>query len=135
MIVGQGGLGGPDLSNIGAERSLAALAKSIQRPGNSERTGYQHVRISTLDGQTIDGMIKNDSGYSIQILDMKGDFHFFPKSDLAIVTYYQSSLMPPADLSNQELQDILAFLSSQKLQAMPTPSSSFPDDLVERIHQ
>jgi cytochrome c oxidase cbb3-type subunit 3 len=119
MIHGRGGLLGPDLSNVAAERSLAQVKDSIRRPQRFAGPGYQHVRLVAMDERMIDGIVKNDSTYSIQIMTLNGDLDFFSKNDLKAITYYRESMMPAATLSDPEFQDILAFLSRQRVNAIP----------------
>lgn len=113
MIAGYGGLLGPDLSSVGANRSLAKLAESIQQPNAYIEPGYRHVVVIARDGRRIEGMAKNDSNYSIQILDRDGNFQLFLKAELQQVTYSRESLMPVPALSVGELENLLAFLSHQ----------------------
>jgi cytochrome c oxidase cbb3-type subunit III len=113
MIAGHGGFLGPDLSNIGGDLSVEKLSESIRRPSSSIMRRYQRVLVITTDGNTIQGLAKNDSTYSIQVLDFSGHFHSFFKNELQKIIYYRQSLMPVGKLSESELQDLLAFLSRQ----------------------
>jgi len=64
----------------------------------------------------ISGAAKNNSNYSIQILDAQGKFHFLLKKDLKALTHHKSSLMPTTSLSVSDKQNLLAFLSRQSLE-------------------
>ncbi len=119
IIAGKGGLIGPDLSNIGAERSVAQLTEAIRNPGATPR--YRHVRALTHSGQIVDGVMKNDSTYSIQILDLRGIYHLLLKSDLQEIVYYKESLMPPSTLPEKDFQKLLAYLSRQVVQMGANP--------------
>jgi putative heme-binding domain-containing protein len=116
MIRGRGGLIGPDLSNIGARRSADKLRKSIESPDELVEPGYAKVEVVTHAGQRISGVAKNNSNYSIQILDAQGKFHFLLKKDLKSLTHYKRSLMPTPSLSATDKQNLLAFLSRQSLE-------------------
>lgn len=116
MIRGRGGLMGPDLSNVGARRSVDKLRKSIETPDALIEPGYAKVEAITLSGQRITGAAKNNSNHSIQILDAQGKFHFLLKKDLRSLTHYKRSLMPTPSLSEVEKQNLLAFLSRQSLE-------------------
>jgi cytochrome c oxidase cbb3-type subunit III len=113
MIMGRGGLQGPDLSGIAAQRSAAQIAESIRQPSAFVEPGYRGVRLNTVDGRMIEGLIKNDSTYSIQVLDLQGNLQFFSKDELRTITYNEDSLMPASTISDEELQDLLVFLSRQ----------------------
>ena len=116
MIRGRGGLLGPDLSNVGARRSVDKLRMSIENPDAFVEPGYAKVEVVTLDGRRISGAAKNNSNHSIQILDGQGKFHFLLKRDLRALTHFKSSLMPTPELSEIEKQNLLAFLSRQSLE-------------------
>ena len=116
MIRGRGGLIGPDLSNVGARRSADKLRTSIETPDALVEPGYAKVEVVTHAGQRISGVAKNNSNYSIQILDAQGKFHFLLKKDLKSLTHYKRSLMPTPSLSATDKQNLLAFLSRQSLE-------------------
>ncbi len=116
IIAGKGGLVGPDLSNIGAERSLAQLTEALRNPGAGATPRYRHVRALTRLGQSIDGIMKNDSTYSIQILDLNGNYHLLLKSDLQEIIYFKEPLMPATTLAEKDFQNLLAYLSRQVVQ-------------------
>jgi cytochrome c oxidase cbb3-type subunit III len=113
MIDGKGGLLGPDLSNLGAERSVEQITESLRNPSAEIALRYRHVRVMTRDGRSIDGLLKNDSTYSIQILDLNATFHLLLKSDLQKIVYYRESLMPAVTLPEKDFQNLLAYLSRQ----------------------
>ena len=116
MIRGRGGLMGPDLSDAGARRSADKLRKSIETPDAFIEPGYAKVEVVTQDGQRISGVAKNNSNYSIQILDAQGKFHLLLKKELKSLTHYKRSLMPTPSLSESEKQNLVAFLSRQSLE-------------------
>src|SRR5258705_525408 len=66
MIGGRGGLLGPDLSNIGAERSLHDLREVLTSPRALIPRGFQPVRITTLSGEAIEGVVKNEDSATLQ---------------------------------------------------------------------
>ncbi|MFN8009460.1 MAG: hypothetical protein U0V70_20995 [Terriglobia bacterium] len=115
MIRGRGGLLGPDLSTLGAYRSVEKITESIKEPSLIIEPGFAAVTVVTRDGKRISGVAKNNSNFSIQILDAAGTYHLLLKKDLAEVNYHQKSLMPHTDLTDSELQNLLAFLSLQTL--------------------
>ncbi len=117
IIAGKGGLIGPDLSNIGAERSVARLTEAIRTPSAGATSRYQHVQALTHSGQSINGIMKNDSTYSIQILDLNGNYHLLLKSDLQEIVYFKEPLMPASTLAEKDFQNLLAYLSRQVVQS------------------
>ena len=117
MIWGRGGLLGPDLSNLASSQSAEAIQESLKAPSALIEPGYAGASVVTLDGRRISGILKNESNYSIQILDTEGNFHLFLKRELKELARRKRSLMPAPALSEQELQDLLAFLSRQSVDA------------------
>jgi cytochrome c oxidase cbb3-type subunit 3 len=115
MIRGRGGLIGPDLSTIGGNRSVEKITESIKDPSLVVEPGFSAVAVVTRDGRRISGVAKNNSNFSIQILDGTGTYHLLLKKDLVEVIHHQDSLMPQIDLTESELQNLLAFLSRQTL--------------------
>ena len=116
MIRGRGGLLGPDLSNIGAERNLRDLRDALTTPRPNIPRGYQPVRLTTKSGETIEGVVKNEDNISLQILDRNYRLHLLKREEADRLEYGKESLMPSdygRKLSAQELQDLLAFLSRQ----------------------
>ena len=113
---GRGGFLGPDLSNIGANRSIQEISEAIRNPSAYVEPGFRRVSVVTKEGQRVEGIIRNDSNYSIQILDMQGRFQLFLKMELSEIVYYRDSLMPAPSLSETEIQNLLAFLSRQALE-------------------
>jgi putative heme-binding domain-containing protein len=116
MIRGRGGLTGPDLSDIGVNRSLDKLRRSLEDPDATIEPGFQPVSVITLDGRRVSGVAKNNSNYSIQIQDSQGKFHSLLKRDLKELVYHKNSLMPKVAFSADDLQNLLAFLSRQSME-------------------
>src|SRR5262249_50644451 len=58
MILGRGGYPGPDLTNIGAERTLAQLKESLATPSARIAEGYRSVMAVLKSGRSIQGVAK-----------------------------------------------------------------------------
>jgi hypothetical protein len=74
------------------------------------------VRVKTHEGLILEGIVKNENNFSLQLLDLDRKLHLFNRDELAEVTYAPRSLMPSnydERLTPAELQDLLAFLSRQ----------------------
>jgi putative heme-binding domain-containing protein len=128
MVKGRGGRLGPELTRIGAARSVAYLTESIREPDKELSLGmsdpnnhygippeYETVTAVTLEGQRIIGVAKNEDAFSLQLLGQDEKLHLFLKKNLREVLHERRSLMPKYTeslLSNQELEDLLAYLSS-----------------------
>ncbi|HZT32961.1 MAG TPA: c-type cytochrome [Bryobacteraceae bacterium] len=117
-IRGRGGVLGPDLSNIGRTRSYAQLREALLDPDAHPTEGFRGVSVLTKDGRTISGVAKDNTNYSIAVLDAQGNLHLLWKKDLREVTFHQKSLMPhdyKQRLSRDQMQDLLAFLGRQSV--------------------
>lgn len=128
MVNGRGGRLGPDLSTIGASRTVQYLIDSIREPSKDLAEGlmepnnkygfpiiYDTVTAVTKDGQRITGVAKNEDTFTLQLMDQSERLHLFFKSDLAQVIHEPKSLMPAYDehmLTASELEDLVAYLDS-----------------------
>ena len=116
MIRGRGGIAGPDLSNLAAERTLQYIRDSLTMPSQRIPPGYQPVEVITNDGQRLSGIAKNDNNFSLQLLDSHDRLQFFTSDELREIIYKEQSLMPRnygKTLTAVEMQDLVAFLSHQ----------------------
>jgi cytochrome c oxidase cbb3-type subunit 3 len=115
MLNGNGGTIGPDLSNIGAQVTLKHLRESLtqQRPIPPD---YRPIKVVTRDGNTVEGIAKNEDGFSIQILDYQDKLHLYDTNELREIIPGKTSLMPhdyDKVLSPQDYQDLVAMLARQ----------------------
>ncbi len=116
MIRGQGGLLGPDLTNIGAERKLEELRRALVEPRPVPVRGYQPVTLRTKAGAPIRGVVKNENNFSLQVLGSDNKLHLLLREEVAAITYETDPPMPAGidkKLTPDEFRDLLAFLSRQ----------------------
>ena len=128
MVRGQGGVLGPDLSRVGASRSVAYLVDSIREPSKDLSSGitdpnnhyglplvYDTVTVVKADGTKLTGVAKNEDTYSVQLISTDQKLHLLLKKDLKEVTHEHQSLMPPYSedvLDATQLRDLLAYLQT-----------------------
>jgi putative heme-binding domain-containing protein len=77
---------------------------------------YEPVRVVTRDGRTIDGVMRNQDHWSVQLISLDGKFHSFDRDEVASVTLKPGSIMPTdydKRLSPDEFRDLVAFLTRQ----------------------
>src|SRR5260370_3777141 len=123
MVRGRGAVIGPDLSNIGRDRTPAQIEQALRGPGAAAtgqagrgRRGagsapsYRAVTVRLRNGQTIRGIAKNESAFDLQLLDLDGKLHLLLKDQVAEVTR-EKSLMPKVDASPAEMRNLVAYLS------------------------
>lgn len=111
---GSGGFNGPDLSGIGAHRSLAQIEESIVDPSAQVDPDYWSVVAVTKSGQTIKGTRMNEDMDSIQIREASGRLRTLVKAGLARFEIVRTSPMPSFKdkLSASAVQDVVAYLVS-----------------------
>lgn len=120
-IRGEGGRMGPDLSNVGGSRPLAAIREAIVEPAKDlYYLGNEAATVTLKNGQTLQGVAKNRSNYSLQLVDTNGTLHLIEMNDVARLTLSASTPMPTdfaKRLSRAELRDLLAYLATQDIRA------------------
>jgi cytochrome c oxidase cbb3-type subunit III len=114
MILGQGGVLGPDLSNVGADRTLHQLRESIAKPSARIAAGYSAAVAKMKSGRMIEGIAKNFNNYSVQILDRGGKLHLIRREELSSLDIKVNSLMPALS-DPATVADLLAFLARQSI--------------------
>jgi putative heme-binding domain-containing protein len=102
---------GPDLSNIGSRRSLAALRQAILDPNQDVSPEFWSLRARTKSGQELSGIRLNEDTYSFQFRDAAG-LHSVLKEELSNYEIIRGSAMPASQLSTQDLDDVIAYLAS-----------------------
>jgi cytochrome c oxidase cbb3-type subunit 3 len=126
MVNGRGGLLGPDLSRVGAARSVEYLVESIRDPDKELSDGildpnnhyglplvYDTVTVRLKNGERVVGVAKNEDTFSVQLMDLKQDLRFFEKKDVVEVRHERKSLMPAYTekmIASEEFKDLVAYL-------------------------
>ena len=122
---------GPDLTNVGGSRPLGLIKESIVEPSKDLTfLGNEAVTVTLTNGQVIQGLARNRSNYSLQVVDRKGALHLISMADVKALTISERSPMPKdfaMRLSKQELEDLLAYLSRQSLRPPGTSSCKGKD--------
>ncbi|MEX2261932.1 MAG: c-type cytochrome [Bryobacteraceae bacterium] len=118
MIRGQGGFLGPDLTDIGARRSVKQLREGLLDPNARIAEGFRGVSVKARDGREIRGVARNFNNYSVQVLDAGGRLHLLSKEDIQHLDFSGKSPMPDdysKRLLPEEVQNVLAFVSRQTI--------------------
>jgi len=116
MIRGRGGILGPDLTNIAAERKLEDLKLALTVAQPVPPRGYAPVEVLLKSGARIEGVAKNENNYSLQVLGRDEKLHLITRGEIAGLKHGTRSLMPvdaAERLSKDEFQDVVAFLARQ----------------------
>lgn len=115
-VNGRGPRVAPDLSDIGAIRSAAALQRSLRDPTAAMLPINRPVRAVTRDGRTFKGRRLNEDTFSVQLIDEQERLVSLDKADLREFEVGTSSPMPPYanTLTGDEQADVIAYLLSLK---------------------
>lgn len=119
MIGGKGGALGPDLTNVGMNRSLNQIREAVLQPSKRWVDGYQAVTAHLKDGRRVEGVLRDRTNYALTILDARGELHRLKMTTVADYKLSVPSLMPESRgrLTNEEIRDVVKFLSRQSSRA------------------
>jgi cytochrome c oxidase cbb3-type subunit III len=137
MIKAKGGILGPDLSNLGGTRKVQNIVDALTKEkhkiaadgGTHDTTllpmsSYQPVRVTTADGKVIDGILKNEDSFSLQVLG-KNDLNLYRFKRAAVKVFYDPNSIMPHDwdkrLPATDFQDLMAFLTRLYVPPPPPP--------------
>jgi putative heme-binding domain-containing protein len=104
----------PDLSDIGAIRSPAAIQRSLVDPSSAMIPINRPVRIVTRDGKTYKGRRLNEDTFTVQMIDDQERLISLSKADLKEFELGKTSPMPAAALSGDEQSDLIGYLLTLK---------------------
>ena len=111
-VNGSGPRFAPDLSDIGAVRTPAALQRSLLDPITALLPINRPVRAVTRDGETILGRRLNADTYSVQLMDSNGRLRSLVKAGLADYDVSDTPTMEPTTLSSDQVADLIGYLLS-----------------------
>lgn len=128
MINGRGGVIGPDLGNIAASRKTTAIHDALTKETHAvfgdggvhlpmvPPMDYEPVTVVTRAGKTVEGVMRNQDHWSVQMVDMNGRPHSFDRAALRGVTIRPGSVMPSdydKRFSAEDFTNLMAFLTRQ----------------------
>lgn len=116
-VQAQGGRVGPDLSKIASIRTGRDLLESVVFPSASFARGYEPYLIRTRDGAVLDGLISRETAEAIYLYTADRTEKRVPRASIEVLQMGKTSIMPQgldAQLSREELRDLLSFLLSLK---------------------
>lgn len=104
----------PELTDIGAQRTPAALQRSLLDPSRAMLPINRPVTIVTTQGRTIKGRRVNEDTFSVQLVDENERLVTVIKKDIKTFDAAKISPMPAAEgrLSADEVADLVAYLLS-----------------------
>jgi putative heme-binding domain-containing protein len=110
-----GGHLGPDLSRVGVSRARDVMVRRIRGASEDFLPGYEPVTIANRNGQTIQGVKKNEDLFSVQIMDSRERIQGYEKDKMKEVKDETRSAMPvfgPDRLSQSDLDDVVRYLQT-----------------------
>ena len=130
MVLGRGGILGPDLSNLGRERKTPQIEQAMREPGvrrtatgEDDGQSFKAVSLRMRDGRTLRGLAKYESPFDLGVQSLDGKFHSISRRHVAEITR-EPSLMPKVQASAEEMRDLLAYLT--RLTADRSPRATLP---------
>ena len=112
-IRGEGGFLGPDLTDYAATASPEGMRSEIIRSPRIPSRGYRPAVVITTRGERLEGLIRNEDNFSMQLQSADGNFHLLRKSEVQSCQHRDGSLMPAnyrERLSDRELDDLVSYL-------------------------
>jgi putative heme-binding domain-containing protein len=112
-ISGKGGFLGPDLTDHGATASANAIRDEIVRSPRVPSWGYRMAVLTTPTGDHLEGLVRNEDNFSLQMQTKDGSFHFLKKAEVKGFERWENSLMPSNYrelLNDAELNDLVSYL-------------------------
>ena len=103
---------GPNLTRVGAARSYDYLKQSVLEPSADIPDDFQGVTVVTADGHRYTGIRMNEDTFTVQLRTPDQRFRSFDKTRLKQLVVEKVSFMPAYRLSDEELKNLLAYLSS-----------------------
>ncbi|MGL6076314.1 MAG: PVC-type heme-binding CxxCH protein [Fimbriiglobus sp.] len=117
-IDGQGGIAGPDLSQIASrkpEKLRDYLLESIVQPSAVIAEGFADITLNLADGRTVAGTLMKDDGKQVILKRPDGKTETIASEDIDSRTKPVSA-MPTAEraLTPREMRDLIEYLTTRK---------------------
>jgi quinoprotein glucose dehydrogenase len=117
---------GPNLAKIGSKRTRQHLLDSIVQPNKEISEGFGQIKVQTIDGLLLTGLLQEDTETALKLLDADGKTTTIRKEDIEDVQPGLSSM--PLDLVQQlsllELRDLIEFLAQQQVSETRPPTDA-----------
>jgi PQQ-dependent dehydrogenase (methanol/ethanol family) len=136
-IQGRGGVIGPDLTNVGHVRTAALLQQALLDPGSLPQAAeaprsrqdeddgsgwhrgpvtvsYAAAMVKLLDGRTLRGVLKSETAFDVQLMGLDGHLYLLSRDQVVEITRESQSLMPKVQVTPEQMQNLVAYLSQLK---------------------
>ncbi len=115
-LEGKGNDVGPSLAGL-SDRSPRALLTAILDPSRAVEPKFLSYTVITTDGRSLAGVILEESGASLVLIDPTGQRIELLRSQIEELVSTGKSLMPEGlekELSEQQLADVMAYVAAAK---------------------
>lgn len=129
-VRGEGGIAGPDLSNL-IHRDPASVLRDIREPGATLHPDYVTYEATMRDGDVHVGFLRASPEATVRLFDAEGREVLLPRSEVTSLHPTGLSLMPTGlldSLSEGDVRDLLTFL----LHEPPTRSRAGVEPLIQK---
>jgi putative heme-binding domain-containing protein len=129
MVGGRGGFLASDLSGYGKAHSVDEIREAILNPGRDSALRAKNAVVTTKDGARIEGIVRNEDNFSIQLQSKDGAYHFIDKADAQDVRYDATPVMPnyESSLSRGDLNDVVSYLVTSARNSKAETASEQPE--------
>ena len=127
QVQGQGGLIGPDLSNL-IHRDFDSVVRDIRFPSAALNPDYLSYLVNMKDGRSLTGTLRGD-GDKLWVGDIEGKEIAIAKDGINRLLPLPQSIMPEGldkKLTAEEMRDLLTFLLTEPLQPAPLERKDAP---------
>ena len=104
--------GAPDLTDIGAIRTPAAMQRTLLDPYNSLLPINRPVVAITQEGERVRGRRLNEDTYTVQLIDAEGRLRSLVKDELVDFEVSRTPTHEPTSLSGDQVADLIGYLLS-----------------------
>ena len=129
MVDGRGGFMADDLSDYARGRPVSSIESAIVNPANRPGDQGHWVTVETVGGQTVAGLVRARSNFTVVIQSQNGALHSIPTGTIRSLTVSNKPYMPQdyaATLSSKQINDLISYLL--KSAESPRPVRVIPED-------
>ncbi|HEV8605811.1 MAG TPA: hypothetical protein VGQ99_10620, partial [Tepidisphaeraceae bacterium] len=111
---GKGNAVGPDLASL-TDRSAGAMLVAILDPNAAVESKYTYYTVDTRDGRNLTGIINEETGASVRVLQANGITEVVRRVDIKEMKSSKLSMMPEGlemGLTTQDLADLIRYVQS-----------------------
>ena len=132
-VDGTGATAGPDLLAVGDKFGRFELVESVLTPSRTIAVGYSTTIVKTKSGEVFDGVVKDASAESLELMGGDGRLVRVAAADIARRKTIDMSLMPEGlhtALTVEEFADLVEYLASLRLPQTASLSAHGMPDVI-----